>query len=241
LDHPECATVLGPVQVIPRELAQVRTRWIDVELPAQRWRRRFDARSAAGRACIEQLAAEVVADTPERVVALRALGRFVQDLDTVPVPAAEGPPKVREGGTYVISGGLGGIGLACARWLARQAKVKLALLSRTGLPPRSEWAHGRAGAENDPLARALAGITEIEASGSTVRVLRADVGDPEQVARAVAEARAELGPVRGVIHAAGVIDDALLTQKMPESAARVLLPKVRGTLNLEAAVASDPL
>jgi len=241
LDHPEHATVLGPVRVVPRELAQVQTQWVDVQLPQQRFKRRFDPRPEAARALVAQVAGELAGSGTDQVVALRPLGRFVQHLEPVTVPEASPPLPVRAGGAYVVTGGLGGLGLACALHLARQARIGLALLSRTGLPPRAEWAGYRQQNADDGVARTLRAIEALEATGARVLVLRADVGDPEQVEQAIAEARAALGPIRGLLHGAGVIADALLPLKRPESAARVLLPKVRGTLNLERALADEPL
>jgi acyl transferase domain-containing protein/thioesterase domain-containing protein/acyl carrier protein len=245
LAHPERATVLGPVQVIPRELSGVRACWVDVQLPVQRFKRRFDPRPSSARALIAQLVAEVThgADdvVPEPVVALRPLGRFVQQIDTVAVPKVEQKLPIVGGGAYLITGGLGGIGLACARWLAAQGRVGLALLSRTGLPPRHEWPSYRARSADDAVARAVQAVLELEALGAKVLIVRGDVGDPADVTRVVAQAREVLGPIRGVLHAAGVIQDGLIAGKRPESAARVLSPKVRGTLNLEAALAREPL
>ncbi len=241
LPHPERAMVLGPVQTIPRELSQVSARWVDVQIPVQRWKRRFDPRPATARTLVEQLAAELVATVDEQIVALRPLGRFVQEIETVAIPPVSQPLPVRAGGAYLITGGLGGIGLACARWLAGQAKVGIALLSRTGLPPRAEWQGYRGNSADDAVALAVRAVEELEAAGAKVVIVRGDVGDPAHTVRAVAEARAALGPIRGVLHGAGVIADALIAQKRPESAARVLSPKVRGTLNLEAALADEPL
>jgi acyl transferase domain-containing protein/thioesterase domain-containing protein/acyl carrier protein len=242
---PEHAFVAGPVRVIPRELNRMCTRWIDVRMPAQRWKRRFDPRPAPARAFIEELAAELgVADDAaalEQIVALRPLGRFVQQIEPSAVPVATRPAPVRSGGVYLISGGLGGVGLACALWLAQQAKIGIALMSRTGLPPREEWERYAAANAADPLTRTLRAVMEIEAAGARVAIVRGDVGAPDDVRRAIAETKAVLGPIRGVIHAAGVIADELIALKRPESAERVLAPKVRGALNLEAALEGEPL
>ncbi len=244
LPHPEHALVAGPVQVIPRELPRVQTRWLDVQLPLQRWKRRFDPRPEPARALIEQLAAELTLAhdaAQEQIVALRPLGRFAQEIVASPVPAPSQPLPVRAGGAYLITGGLGGIGLSCAQWLAQQAKVGLALLSRTGLPARGDWERYAHANPKDPLTQTLRAVADLEAAGTRVVVLRADVGDPADVRRAVAEVRAALGPIHGVIHAAGVVADELIALKRPEAAERVLAPKVRGTLNLEAALAGEPL
>jgi acyl transferase domain-containing protein len=241
LPHPEFALVLGPVQVVPREVAMVRTRWVDVQIPAQRWKRRFDPRPADAAAMLTQLVAELTSVVDDRQVALRSLGRFVQHTELVAVPEPTQKLPVVDGGAYVITGGLGGIGLACARWLAQQAKISLVLLSRTGLPPRSDWDDYRASGTVDGVGRTVQAVLDLEATGAKVVVLRADVGDGARLAAAIAEAVATTGPIRGVIHAAGVVDDQLLSLKHAERAERVLAPKVRGTLNLDAALAGQPL
>ncbi|NVJ06369.1 SDR family NAD(P)-dependent oxidoreductase [Myxococcus sp. AM001] len=149
------------------------------------------------------------------------LAQRLQSLDVVPEP---GPVPVSADATYLITGGLGGLGLRCAQWLAKEGARHLALLGRN---PPSEEAH--------VVLQALA------AEGVSVRVLPADVGERESLARALAELRADMPPLRGVIHAAGLLDDALLARQERERIERVLRPKVAGALHLDQQTREDPL
>ncbi|WP_186002078.1 type I polyketide synthase [Corallococcus sp. Z5C101001] len=149
------------------------------------------------------------------------LAQRLQPLDVVPEP---GPVPVSADATYLITGGLGGLGLRCARWLAKEGARNLALLGRT--PPSDE-------------ARAV--LQALASEGVSVRVLQADVGERESCARALAELRANMPPLRGVIHAAGLLDDALLVRQERERIERVLRPKVAGALHLDQQTREDPL
>ncbi|MGW0936866.1 HAD-IIIC family phosphatase [Streptomyces sp. NPDC002666] len=147
----------------------------------------------------------------ERLVALRDSGRLVPRLVHTS-PDRSGPGTVRPDGTYLITGGLGGLGRVVAGRLVRQGARRLALLSR--------------GAPDADAARWIAALRE---DGVTVRLVRADVADREGLRAALDALRAACGPVTGVIHAAGVLDDATLPGLTPERIGRVLAPKVLGT------------
>ncbi|NGO69883.1 SDR family NAD(P)-dependent oxidoreductase, partial [Streptomyces boncukensis] len=166
---------------------------------------------------------EVAYDRDERsgAVTRRTLG-FAR---TGPVPDT-GPalPPARPGGVYLITGGAGGLGLHLARHLARRAPVSLALLGRSPEGPAQR-----------------AAVAGLETLGSRARYLSADVTDPEQTRRAVAEVRRRFGPLSGVVHSAGVLADALCLNKAPEDVARVLGPKIAGTRSLDAATADAEL
>ncbi|MET0343807.1 MAG: SDR family NAD(P)-dependent oxidoreductase [Polyangiales bacterium] len=230
---PHRATILGPVHVSPREFAQVRTRCIDV--PSQL--------GARGRKLAAQLVEELLSDHDDRVVALRAGGeRWVQTIAPLRLPSApEQEPWLRDGGVYLITGGLGGIGLEVATYMARKKRVKLALLARAGLPPESEWdailarpdARGRG-------ASRIRKVRELRALGAEVTVLSGDVVDEGSMKRVIAEVHAQLGPIRGVVHGAGVLDDEPMLTKTQPGMRRVLAPKVHGTLILDQLV-TEPL
>ena len=130
----------------------------------------------------------------------------------------------RRDGAYLVTGGCAGFGLEVADWIARQGAGALLLLNRSGVQP--------AQAER---------IAAIEARGARVLAPATDVGDPAALAAALDLARAELPPLRGVFHAAMVLDDAPLSELTPERFARVGHPKVRGGWNLHRATLADPL
>jgi len=138
------------------------------------------------------------------------------------LPAAAGG-AVHADAAYLVTGGLGALGLRTARWLVERGARTLVLTGR--------------GEPSPAAAEAIAGL---EAAGARIVAVRADVSRADDVARLLAET-ARLAPLRGVVHAAGVLDDALLVQQAWERARGVLAPKVLGAWNLHAATRGAPL
>jgi NAD(P)-dependent dehydrogenase (short-subunit alcohol dehydrogenase family)/acyl carrier protein len=130
----------------------------------------------------------------------------------------------RADATYLITGGHGGLGLAVARWLVEKGARQLVLLSRNGLSPVSEEI-----------------VWELAARGAAVTTIQADISHESDVGRALSQIRDTLPPLRGVIHAAGVLDDHLLMNLDAESFRRVLAPKVLGAWNLHHLTGDLPL
>ena len=159
-------------------------------------------------------------------------------------PYEAAPASVlRQQGVYLITGGLGGIGLAVAEHLARTVQAKLILLGRSGLPERSQWPRilQQAAHESSVTARQISEVLQLEGLGSAVCVLQADVANEEQMRRAVQKAIGQFGAIHGVFHAAGVAGTGLMQFKTSEQAAKVLAPKVQGTLVLERVLAAQSL
>jgi thioesterase domain-containing protein/NAD(P)-dependent dehydrogenase (short-subunit alcohol dehydrogenase family)/acyl carrier protein len=230
------ATLMGPCKVIPREFANVRCALVDIDIPA--------AGSRIEQRLLDGLAAELDAaqqgPLTHDVIAWRAGERWVQAHSETPLP----PPSasaLRPQGVYLITGGLGGVGLALAEHLARRVQAKLVLIGRQGLPERSQWPDHLAGssAGGDAVARRIRQVMAIEALGAEVLVIAADVTNSAQMKSALRHARARFGPLHGVMHTAGVLADGVIQLKDAAVAASVLAPKVQGTLALEAALADD--
>jgi len=132
-------------------------------------------------------------------------------------------PPVRADASYLVTGGLGGLGLACAAGLADAGARHLVLLGRKGPGPA-----------------ALQAIDSLRARGVTVRLAAADVADAAALSRVLAPAEGQ-PPLRGILHAAGTVDDAMLAELDIGRFAGVMAPKVRGTWNLHALTARTPL
>jgi acyl transferase domain-containing protein/thioesterase domain-containing protein len=226
--HPEAAVVLGPVRVIPKEFANIRTRSIDA-LPG------------GPEAIARQLISEMSTPPEEQVVAYRGFQRWAQTLERVELSAPGGQTLLRPRGVYIITGGLGGLGLAVAECLARSMQARVVLMGRTGLPPRSEWARIKLAAGEEETSERIRKIESMESSGAEVTVVSADVTDIAAVRGALAGIRARYGAIHGVIHAAGVLEDGLIQLKTTESAHRVLAPKLQGTLALDGALGDQEL
>ena len=132
-------------------------------------------------------------------------------------------PAIRADASYLVTGGLGGLGLACAVGLADAGARHLTLLGRKA-----------------PSAQAESAIAALRARGVVVVVAAADVADAAALARALKPPSGQ-PPLRGILHAAGSIDDATLAELDVARFAGVMAPKVRGTWNLHALTAATPL
>lgn len=129
--------------------------------------------------------------------------------------------------TYLITGGLGGIGLQVARWLAERGARRLLLLSRSGLPARSDWQHRRK--TDQALAHKINAVLELESLGASVQVESINVANEHEVGAFLKKFQDELWPpIRGVFHTAGIIEDLALTHLDREKLSRVFQPKIVG-------------
>jgi len=129
---PEKATVLGPVKVIPLEYPAIACRNIDMEMPREG--------PALMGELMERLYAELTSEPSDPVTAYRGSHRWVQTFEPVRLgDAAREKTRLRERGVYLITGGLGGIGLMLAEYLARTVRAKLVLLGRSSFPQKEEW------------------------------------------------------------------------------------------------------
>ncbi|GHH93576.1 hypothetical protein GCM10017779_40330 [Streptomyces capillispiralis] len=139
-------------------------------------------------------------------------GHLVRTWTRATVPA--GTPPFRRGGHYVVTGGGGGVGRLLTAYLVERWAARVTWVSRSG---------GGAG------------------PGGAVRRLRADVTDPGALAAALSAARREHGPVNGVFHAAGVLNDGAARDRTPDEVRAVLAPKTWGCLAVDEATSGDPL
>jgi FkbM family methyltransferase len=168
--EPRRAAVLGPCLTLPREHPQVSCQVVDVDLAG-------DIANLA-----RDLIAEALCDGAEGTVAWRHGQRWTRILDPLRVEG-NAPARLREGGTYLITGGLKGVGLALARCLVEQVNANLVLLSHAAPGPETE-----------------ADLRRVRESGSQVLVLPADVTDEAAMRRALAAARERFGPIHGAVH-----------------------------------------
>ena len=134
----------------------------------------------------------------------------------------------RPEGTYLITGGLGALGLETASFLVEKNARRLVLLSRREFPPRGTW-HDAQG----EVAQICRTIERLESSGATVFILSVDIAS-ESSTKQLRQALASLSlpPILGVVHAAGVLEDELILDSTAESFDRVLAPKVTGSMTL---------
>lgn len=225
------SAAVGLLRCAPLEMPALWTRHIDIEIGDDRQRRR----------AASLLHDELCSRGSAPVVAHRGGYRWVQAFTALPGLASQAPP-LKDRGVYLITGGLGRIGLTLARFLADTRDARLILVSRAGLPPRDQWAPGNA--DLDARTRARIGAVEsIEAAGGEVMVVAADVVNPGAFAAALDEAEARFGAVDGVFHcAADLATSSFVTLDTldREHGAGQFEAKVRGTLAIVEAIDDRP-
>jgi acyl transferase domain-containing protein/acyl carrier protein len=155
------------------------------------------------------------------------IGKIVvsmQERDVLIEPPAASETLFREDGSYLITGGLGALGLSVARWMVGCGARHLILMGRNG-----------------PAGAIKEAIDSLKEGGANVMTVKADVADIRRVKQAVAKSKSEMPPLRGVIHAAGILDDGILLQQDVERFRRVMAPKIAGAWNLHVATKKEPL
>ncbi len=224
--RPEKAAILGAVRVIPKEYPGVRCRCIDIDPP--------DAAGATIDAVVPQLSAELWLDTPDTLVAYRGPHRWVPQFEPKPLAPAEGtPPLLKEGGVYLITGGLGGMGLVFARYLVETVRAKLILTGRTPLPPEEEWdrwlEQHRDNPEQAAMKEKIETLRQLQQPGGNIMTAGADLSNREGMREVLARGMERFGHIDGVIHAAGVPGGGIIQRQTPAELEQVLAPKVTGT------------
>jgi myxalamid-type polyketide synthase MxaB len=158
-----------------------------------------------------------------KVVLVQPAGAEAASVEVVS-PAVRPPASIHADATYLVTGGLGGLGLAVSRGLVERGARSLVLVGRSA-----------------PTESARAVLGELESSGARVVVFQGDVASPGDVRRLLEEITASMLPLRGVIHAAGVLDDAPLVKQDWERFRKVMMPKVDGAWNLHVQTEATPL
>ena len=225
--HPQNALVLGPIQVMPQEYPFLSCRSLDLEA---------GGKEAVDGGLLNALVGELSGADEDQVIAYRQGRRYVRGFEPLRLDRTdETALPLRQGGTYLITGGLGGIGLELSEYLARTVGAHLVLTGRSALPERDTWAewvktHG----VDDSTSQKILKVQALEQAGGDVLVVAADVADEGQMRAAVEEARSRFGALHGVVHSAGIAGGGMIQTRVPEDAAAVLWPKTEGTRVLAA-------
>jgi acyl transferase domain-containing protein/acyl carrier protein len=226
---PEKSTVLAPCKVIPQEFPNITSRCIDVVLPD----------SDYGLTQVrESLISEITTRSEDKILAYRGPNRWVQDFEPIRLGAKSKPRSLlREGGTYLITGGLGAIGLDIAEYMARALRAKLILVGRSPFPARQAWDNWlQTHDDQDAVSIKIRRVLTLEALGAEALVLRADVSSLQQMEQVADQANEAFGGINGVVHAAGIIDQRayrLIRDLTQEDCAVQFKPKIQGVLALE--------
>ncbi|MET0621452.1 MAG: beta-ketoacyl synthase N-terminal-like domain-containing protein [Pyrinomonadaceae bacterium] len=229
---PEKATVLGLCKVIPQEYPHITCRNIDLAPD--------DAEAPLRPGLLDQLLAEMGEGSTDLVVAYRggrAARRWVQAFDAVRLDEPPRPSGLREGGVYLITGGLGGVGMILAEHFARAARARLVLVGRSPFPPKEEWPRWLAEHDAaDPTSAKIKKLQALEELGGEVVVMSANVADAAAMREVVAEVDRRFGVLHGVVHGAGVNGERsvrAISETGPTECGWHFEPKVFGLLTLD--------
>ncbi|ONI76116.1 hypothetical protein ALI144C_36105 [Actinosynnema sp. ALI-1.44] len=203
--RPGLAALRGLVRVLAYEHPELRATLVDLD----------------DRATERTVVRELLADQPEDEVAWRDGRRFAHTLARAELATER--PVVRDG-AYLITGGLGGLGIAAAGWLAESGATRLVLSARSA-----------------PSAAVLAVIEELAVSGVAVEVVTGDIADPGVAEQMVRAATRDGSPLRGVLHAAGVLADGSVLGMDADDLPAVWRAKTEGALRLHDACAGVEL
>ncbi len=224
--NPNAAALFGLGRVISEEYPKLRVRCIDI-----------DENTSA-----QDILSESEANEHFYLTAYRDGNRYVEEFREAENNELTGNEvKIKENGVYLVTGGLGGIGLEIAKYLSQKNKVKLCLVNRSKLPEVEKWDEILEKAEDKKLCRSIAGIRAIEAAGSEVIVYSADISHMEKTDYVLRDIRQRFQKLDGIIHCAGIAGDGFLIRKDASVFESVLSPKVYGTWILNNLTVKDQL
>jgi acyl transferase domain-containing protein len=215
--NPAKSILLGACKTIPQEYPNIRCRSIDIVFTG--------SGSLAEGHLLDRLITEFKSDSTGALVAYRNNRRWVQVFEPLQLEKKEEDnPRLRPKGVYLVTGGLGRIGLILSGYLAEKVKAKLILVSRSDFPPRDQWDQWlKDYGEENKQGRAIKKIKDFERSGAEVLVFSADVSDENRMREVIDRAEEQLGPLNGVIH----------LQFQPKISGLLVLHKVLQDKNLD--------
>ncbi|MFO0946586.1 MAG: SDR family oxidoreductase [Planctomycetota bacterium] len=221
---PELAALWSSARVLAREATKVSVHLVD-----------FSSRTFVADTLVKELLRELGSQRSVQETAYRDGRAFSPSLRLVANDWSSSPPlSIRERGVYLITGGLGDLGLELAKHLARRSKPRLVLLSRSTLPPEPEWDQWlRDVPPGDLLRQRILAVRECRSLGAEVVVESSDVGDLASLQAVFARIDDRFGMLHGVFHVAGIARDCWIVNKSLADFEAVLVPKVQGVQNLD--------
>ena len=198
--YPEKSTILGPMKVIQQEYQNINCRSIDIVLPDKDNTQRL----------IEQILSELTIKPTHRQIAFRGNYCWYQSFDNIKLNKPENDNQLyQDNGVYLITGGLGNIGFAFAEYMAKKAHAKLILICRSEIPSKDHWDNWiKSHDKDDKISKRIKNIQLLEKSGTEIFIGAANVKNFNEMKAIVTRAESQFGTINGVIHAAGLVDDA---------------------------------
>ena len=168
--------------------------------------------------------------------------RYIEELQNEEVTSNENDKIIiKNEGVYIITGGLGGIGLTLAQYFATQAHIKLVLINRTSMPARHEWDAILKCEAHNPMCNKIQAIRDIEAQGSEVICMSADTSNFEEMREVIESVKARYKKIDGIVHCAGIAGDGYIVRKDEETLSKVIAPKIYGSWILDTLTKDDAL
>lgn len=217
--NPYGATVYGMGQVIQKENETISCKFVDYDIETP----------------LTTIIREILSEDKEYAIGYRSNTRYRKEYDKAEILQEQRDFPLSEQGIYIITGGLGGIGLALAEYLTKDKDIKMniALLSRSGLPDKETWAEllNQSGDQN--IIQKIRAVQKIEENGATVECRRVDISDWEAMSTLHEDLRLKYGRINGIIHCAGTGSGGLIIEKSEQDFINTLTPKVKGTWILD--------
>lgn len=224
--YPHNAALFGLADVVRHEYPRLHCRCIDLDQATE----------------LTAIIDELAASGASPLVAYRQGQRYISHLDDLDITrVADTKIAIKEQGTYLITGGTGGIGLEVARWLAARFAGTIILINRTPFPAPETWSAILATSSDEQLRAKVALLSNIAASGTQVRCYAANSASLTQMTAVVDEIHASFGDIHGIFHCAGVAGDGFIIRRDEDAFNRVVTPKIQGTWILDQLTSHDPL
>lgn len=207
------ASLWGLVRTLRQESASLDARLIDIDSLTESY---------------NTLVQELASPDDEDQIVLRHGERHVGRVQPLPDELPSIPVSLATGGTWLVTGGLGSLGILFTEWLAGHGVTHVVVTSRREAPAPEEWGHMKG-----PMADVFHRLAALREAGVDIRVERADAAFEQDLQDLVKRVReAGLPEIRGVLHAAGIVDDRTMSNMTDDDLTRVMVPKVHGAWNL---------
>lgn len=188
--YPENSALTGACKVVPQEFANIHCRIIDTD--------EYN---------LDYVIKEFDADSPDTMISYRNKQRLVQHYEPFETESIENKESLlRQNGIYLITGGLGNIGLTLAEYLAENYQAKLVLVDRYSLPERDDWEKSVQNGDAQ-IAAKIQRVLQIEEKGGDLLMLTANIADDAQMKNILNWTREHFGGLNGIIHAAGLVGE----------------------------------
>ncbi|PSB05585.1 short-chain dehydrogenase, partial [Pleurocapsa sp. CCALA 161] len=206
--QPQQASIWGLGRVIALEQPELNCRCLDLEVGVKQ--------EEAIKILVSELLSPDIEDQIVYRQGLRRVARLTKArLKPENKSKSEDKVIIKSKGTYLITGGFGALGLELAQWMVTEGAKHIVLVGRS-----------------EPNKTAVQKIEELEKAGANVSVLKGDISQQEELVHILEQIEAFLPPLQGVIHAAGILDDGLLSSMKWEQFTKVMAPKVQGSWHL---------